>query len=189
MNRKFERLSAIERMQINQAHKAHEGTRLLALFGAMGALPAGALVLGTESAPGAPLFCAALAALFAAYMFWGYTDAAYQVDNLGYFDKVEMKVVRKLAFKWQRGCFGYGFVSIGSTLAGFAGVYSNLRLPVGVSSGFLLLFPLATVAAFHVLRASTDRNHLLQRTREAGERLAAELDGAEHQQLEQSPRS
>ncbi len=176
MKRKLEKLSAAERMQINAAHKAHEGSRLLALFGALGALPAGALVLGAESAPGAPLFCIALVALFAAYMFWGYTDAAYQADSLGYLEGEDIKDLHQTALRWQRASFGYGMVAISCTLAGFAAVYSEIRVPISVSGGFLMMIPLTAGAAYHVVQASTDRNNLIFRVRAAGEKLAAEWE-------------
>jgi hypothetical protein len=172
--KQLEHISAAERMQISIGQKTQEGTRLLALFGALGAVPAGALVLGAESAPGAPLFCLALLGVFAGYMFWGYTDAVYHIDTLLILDGEELEKLHRDGYRWQRACIAYGIITVSCTFAGFAAVYSDLRTPFSVSVGFLAIVPATALSAIHIIRASTERNNWIMFARKAGEQLLAE---------------
>lgn len=158
-------LSRAEAISIAAQHKAHEGTRLQALFGALGALPAGALILGSEAAAGAPLFCGALLAIFAAYMFWGYTDTVYHCDSLQIFAEEDRPKLVRVAKHYQLACFGYGISGVACTFAGFAAVNSTIRSPISVSAGFWLLAPLAVIVAAHVVASSQERDKLIETAR------------------------
>lgn len=165
-------LTRAEAISLAQQHKAHEGARLQALFAAIGALPAGALVLGSDVSPGAPLFCSALLVLFASYMFWGYTDAVYQADSLQVLTEEERVGVARLGYQYQAACFAYGIAAVAMTFCGFGAIYSRIRTPITVDHGFYALVPLSIAVALHVLAASSSRNQMIEDVRSAALRAA-----------------
>lgn len=175
-------LTLAEAITINASHKAHEGARLQALFGALGALPAGALVLGSEVAAGAPLFCTALLGIFAAYMFWGYTDAIYHADSLQVLDEATRPSVVRAGYRYQLACFAYGILGVGCTFCGFAAINSTIRSPISVNDGFWTLAALAAIVAAHVIWSSQERNRIIEKTRELSlaraTRAKAALEGS-----------
>ena len=138
--------------------KALEGVRIGAVHGAVGALPAAALVFAdTPSvvAPGAPLFAAAIILVLGAYMHWNHTDTGFWLiggidsdgDNRATNEKVRNDLMRSGARNVAMN-YIYGLASVGCTVAGFAGVYSSFRSSLSVDQGFIaagLIFALTTI--------------------------------------------
>jgi hypothetical protein len=137
--------------------KALEGARIGAVHGAVGALPAAALVFADTPlvvAPGAPLFAAAIILVLGAYMHWNHTDTGYwligeicagedkEATNKKVREDLERSGTRHVAMNYI-----YALASVGCTAAGFAGVYSSFRSGMSVDQGFIaagLVFAVTT---------------------------------------------
>lgn len=128
--------------------KAMEGVRIGAVHGAVGALPAAALVFADTPAvvaPGAPLFTAAIILMVGAYMHWNHTDTGFWlisgIDE--HCEKAEQNasVRRALTRSGTRHIamnYLYGLGSVLCTVGGFAAVYSTFRSSISVDMGFVL---------------------------------------------------
>lgn len=132
--------------------KQLEGQRIMPVLGAMAAVPGAAIIAASPA--GAPLFCAALMLIAAAYVFWLFTDGIYHLTVHAhklptYPDLLKRWMPRGLHFQLMTVLYGGG--SVICTVAGFAGQHSTLRGPLSVEQGFLVLIPLSAFILSHVL--------------------------------------
>lgn len=145
--------------------KALEGARIGAVHGAVGALPAAALVFAdTPSvvAPGAPLFAAAIILVLGAYMHWNHTDTGFWLLEGIYADVDHAEQNQAVRTDMERAGtrsvvmnYVYGLASVGCTAAGFAGIYSSFRVSFSVDQGFIIAGAvfIATAAELVISRA------------------------------------
>ena len=156
--------------------KTIEGQRVQAVLGAVGALPAAALVLSDNAAvvsPGAPLFLAAVVMVLGAYVHWLNTDGIYHLDSLEivvppdmYAARVEWcRGLRKPGLQYQFSTYAYAGSSMMLTIAGFAAIHTDIRLPVTVGWGFAAAGALLVVTLAEVLVARAKVNALLIESR------------------------
>lgn len=128
--------------------KAMEGVRIGAVHGAVGALPAAALVFADTPAvvaPGAPLFSTAIILVLGAYMHWNHTDTSFWLVSA--IDEHSEKAKQNASVRSALGRAGtrhvtmnylYGLGSVLCTAGGFAAVYSTFRSGISVDVGFVL---------------------------------------------------
>lgn len=148
-------------------YKTLEGQRIQALMAAVAALPGAALVASGSS--GAPFFAAALVTVAAAFAFWIFTDAVYSYFTVQPREERERKRMERSAYHFFWSNVGYMVASIALTMAGFAGVHSDIRLNVSVAGGFGLTALLAVAVTVHVLLSAHERNRLAQLTLDASQ--------------------
>ena len=146
-------------------YKTLEGQRIQALMAAVAALPGAALV--ASGSEGAPFFAAALVTVAAAFAFWIFTDALYNYFLVGPREGQLRLRMERSAYHFFWSNVGYLVASIGLTMAGFAGVHSDIRLNVSVAAGFGLTALLAVAVMAHVLWSAHDRNQLAKLTQAA----------------------
>lgn len=146
-------------------YKTLEGQRIQALMAAVAALPGAALV--ASGSEGAPFFAAALMTVAAAFAFWIFTDALYNYSIVQPREEGEAKRMERSAYHFFWSNVGYMVASIALTMAGFAGVHSDIRLNISVAGGFGLTALLAVAVTLHVLWSAHERNHLGKLTRAA----------------------
>lgn len=140
-------------------YKSMEGQRIGAALGAIGALPAAALVLGKEVGPAAPFFALALVGIVAAYLFWLYTDGVYHLSSAP-LNEQETLVLKRLGYHFQHACFAYGAMSLLLTLFGVAAVHSGIHTPIPIWAGFAVVLILAIAVLTHCGIAQLLRNRL-----------------------------
>lgn len=157
--------------------KQLEGQRIMPVLGAVAALPGAALIAAGPA--GAPLFCAALVMIAAAYIFWLFTDGIYELTVHAKALENRMELVKRWlgrGFHFQLMMVLYGAGSVICTVAGMAGEHSSLRVPVTTEQGFLLMGALMAVVLVHVLWG-------LKRLRAARTDLARAIHGPDHPPL------
>ena len=147
-------------------YKAMEGQRIGAVLGAIGALPAAALVLGEEVGPGAPFLALALACVVAAYLFWLYTDGVYHLTSAP-LNEGERAGMERIGYHFQHACFGYGVTSLLLTLFGVAAVHSGVYSTIPIWAGFLVVLVFALGIVAHCAVSQLLRNRLLDVARGA----------------------
>ena len=147
-------------------YKSMEGQRIGAALGAIGALPAAALVLGREVGPAAPFFALALLCIVAAYLFWLYTDGVYHLSAAP-LDVEEMSLLMRRGYHFQYACFGYGAASLLLTLSGVAAMHSGIHTPVPIWAGFVIVLILAVIVLTHCAISQLLRNRLFDVARQA----------------------
>ena len=151
--------------------KTIEGQRLTALFGAVAALPAAALV--AKGPEGAPLFVMAITCVVAAYMFWMFTDDVYEASITIRPGDPEFPALKRVGYRFQWATFAYGGGSILMTLFGFAGIHSKLRGPLSVEQGFIAVGVAAVLVAAQVGWSMHVRNRLVPLVTAVAARKAA----------------
>lgn len=144
-------------------YKTLEGQRIQAIMAAIAALPGAALVASEPQ--GAPFFAAALVTVAAAFMFWIYTDGIYHFSTVPNHTPDEWSRLLRVGGRYQWATLGYGALSIFLTMAGFAGVHSDIRVPLTVDEGFRVDGVLFLTVLAHVLWSSHERNSLATATR------------------------
>lgn len=140
----------ISHTELFAMQKAHEGSQIGLLLGAVSALPGAALVWSADAAPGAPLFVAGLVFALAAYMHWLVTDAVFvfQVLAADANHPSEARLMQRGVYlSW--ATFAYGAASIACTALGFAGVYSSIPRIISIDHGFLIAGLLGAIAIIH----------------------------------------
>jgi len=162
---------------VSMEWKALEGQRIQSVLGAIGALPAAALVFGDDaaaSAPGAPLYTAAIVLMIGAYMHWLYTDGVYHLGSIEFrFTEVDLKAFRDwetktlhpAGYRFQWSTYAYAIASLLCTVCGLMGVYSTIRSGVSVEVGFYAVIALAACVSAEVVSSGAKRNRLLRECR------------------------
>lgn len=154
--------------------KNQEGTRIQAVLGAIGALPAAALVFATDpalSAPGAPFFLAAIFLVVGAYLHWNHTDSIFWLDGVDLnYDEPNRDValahgkdVEKAGLRHVTFSYLYGLGSLACTAAGFTGVYASIRLPLSIDAGFYVAGVLLLFTAVELIISRVRMEWLLRR--------------------------
>lgn len=158
--------------------KSLEGQRIQGVLGAIGALPAAALVFGetaAASAPGAPLYTAAIVLTMGAYMHWIYTDGVYHisaipfrftVEDLARYRAWEQHTLIPAGYQFQAMTYAYGISSLLCTVLGLMGVYSSLRTGLSVEIGFVAVIVVACAVSFEIVASARRRNALTFAARE-----------------------
>jgi hypothetical protein len=139
--------------------KELEGQRIGAALGAVGALPAAALVVGKEVGPASPFFALALVAVVAAYLFWMFTDSIYHL-SMAPIDEDELLLMRRRGTPLSYACFGYGAASLLLSLFGLAAMHAGLRTTISVSDGFIVVFSVSIVILVHCFLGMRTKNQL-----------------------------
>lgn len=143
--------------------KSQEGSRLQALHGALGTLPALALVFAsdiTQVAPGAPFFTAAIILVIGSYVHWNSTDTIFWLtikrwivgtdDECSVADDYRERLIRSGGYHVVMNHV-YAIATLVCCVAGFAGVYSSIRLGVSAEVGFLAVGFLLIVVAIEIV--------------------------------------
>ena len=145
--------------------KTLEGQRIMAAMAALGALPAAALV-AAKAPVGAPLFCLAIVAVLAGYVFWINTDGIYAASTYGKRLSADLRAeMLRVGTGYSYSVLGYCAVSMLATFGGFAAQFSKLRAPMTIEDGFLLAGALSIVGLLHVVWSVIKLNELRTKTR------------------------
>lgn len=157
--------------------KTLEGQRIGAALGAVGALPAAALVIGREVGPASPFFALALVAVVAAYLFWMFTDSIYHL-TMTPLNQEELLLMQRRGMPLSYACFGYGAGSLLLSLVGIAAMYSGVTTGVPIWEGFVIVVGLAIGILVHCFSGMRLKNQLWHVARAAVLRSRAEtIDG------------
>lgn len=158
------------RDEIHRQIKSSEGSRIQAVLGSVGALPAGALVFGesaTMIAPGAPFYCAAVFFTVGAYLQWLYLDATFHMaDDNGVAEKSDPqrkwlnRLFRSSGYH-QTMTYVYGVLSLLATLGGAAGVYGGIRTGITLPWGFAGALAVLVVVFADVFHSNLRRNEMV----------------------------
>lgn len=140
-----------------EAMRNSEASRIGPLLGAIATVPAGALVIGKDAAPGAPLFALALALIGGAYVFWicadGNNESTMRLES-----GPLARVSEGEALRCSWATVLYGAASMLASIGGFVGMHSQLRIPITIELGFLAAMLASCLVVAHVAFGFHRRN-------------------------------
>lgn len=160
--------------------KGQEGSRIQALHGALGSLPALALVFASDIsqvAPGAPLFAAAVIFVIGAYVHWNSTDTVFWINSREWIVPDESGIpaanallakMRALGHRHVALNYAYAIATLGCSIAGFAAVYSDLRLGVSTEAGFIVVGCVLVAVVIEVVGSRLRLEWILKKASELG---------------------
>ncbi|MFY0399953.1 hypothetical protein [Brevundimonas naejangsanensis] len=160
--------------------KGQEGSRIQALHGALGSLPALALVFASDISqvkPGAPLFAAAVILVIGAYVHWNSTDTVFWITNRQWIvpddsgiPKADALLAKISALGHQHVALNYAYAiaTLGCSIAGFAAVYSDLRLGISTEAGFIVVGFVLLAVAIEVVSSRLRFEWIMRKASELG---------------------
>lgn len=160
--------------------KGQEGSRIQALHGALGSLPALALVFASDISqvePGAPLFAAAVILVIGAYVHWNSTDTVFWLNNRQWIvpddsgipeADVLLAKISALGHRHVALNYAYAIATLGCSIAGFAAVYSDLRLGISTEVGFIVVGFVLIAVAIEVVSSRLHFEWIMKKATELG---------------------